>query len=107
VTCRVSEGFYSISLSTCMRISLSTSLVFLMSLYLSLFFGTRLSSFLSIVFLMPLPFLFCIGISDGDCSSKNSLGTHDLVKGLPPLVLAPGGEEGNFIFFPLFYVVLV
>ena len=56
---------------------------------------------------MPLPFFFCIGISDGDCSSKTSLGNDDIVKGFLPLVVAAGGEEGNCSFFPFLNVFLV
>jgi hypothetical protein len=56
---------------------------------------------------MPLPFLFCTGISDGDYSSKTSLGIDDLVKGFMPLVVATGGEEGKCSFFPFLDVVLV
>jgi hypothetical protein len=56
---------------------------------------------------MPLPFFFSTGISDGDCSSKTSLGTNDLVKGILPLVLAIVGEEEKCSFFPFLDVVLV
>jgi hypothetical protein len=56
---------------------------------------------------MPLPFFFCIGISGRDCSSTTSLGIYDLVKGLWPLVLTIGGEEGKCSFFPFLDVVLV
>jgi hypothetical protein len=56
---------------------------------------------------MPLPFFFSTGISDGDYSSKTSLGTNDVVKGLLPLVLAVVGEEGKCSFFPFLDVVLV
>jgi hypothetical protein len=38
---------------------------------------------------------------------KTSLGIHDLVKGLLPLILTAGGEEGQRSFFPLLDVALV
>jgi hypothetical protein len=57
---------------------------------------------------MPLPLFFCrIEDFGRDYSSKTSLGTDDLVKGLFPLVLAAGGEEEKCSFFPFFVAVLV
>jgi hypothetical protein len=99
--------FFSVSSSTYIGISLSTSSGFLVALLLSFFFCTGVSSFLSTGFPMPLPFLFCTGIYGRDCSSTTSLGIDDLVKGLLPLVLTVGGEEGKCSFFPFLDVVLV
>jgi hypothetical protein len=56
---------------------------------------------------MPLLFFLCIGISGMDCSSTTSLGIDDLVKGLLPLILTVGGEEGKSSFFPFLDVSLV
>jgi hypothetical protein len=107
MTCTVSTEFFSVSFSTYIGIALSASSRFLMSLSLFLLFCTGVSSFLSTRFLMPLIFFFCTGIFDGDCSSKTSLGTDDLVKGFLPLVVAAGGEEGKCSLFPFLDVVLV
>jgi hypothetical protein len=74
---------------------------------LSFFFCTGVSSSLSTGFPMPLPFFFCTRISGRDCSSTNSLGIDDLVKGLLPLILTVGWEEGKSSFFPLLDVSLV
>jgi len=107
VACTVSIGFFSVSYSTCIGIALSTSSAFLVDFLLSFFFCTGVSSFLSTGFPMTLPFFFCTGISGRDYSSTNSLGVDDLVKGLLPLVLTVGGEEGKCSFFPFLDVVLV
>ena len=56
---------------------------------------------------MPLPFFFCTWILGRDYSSTTCLGIDDLVKGLRPLVLTSGGEEGKCSFFPFLDVVLV
>jgi hypothetical protein len=42
-----------------------------------------------------------------DCSSTTSLGIDDLVKGILPLILTAGGEEGKSSFFPFLDVALV
>jgi len=107
VTCIISTGFFSVSSCTYIGIVLFTSLGFLVALFLSFFFCTWVSSFLSIGFPMPLPFFFCTRISGRDCSLTTSLGIDDLVKGLLPLVLTVEGEEGKCSFFPFLDVVLV
>jgi hypothetical protein len=121
-TCAVSAGFFSSFSSICTRVSLHVSSVFSKPFPLcffsckavfSLFFigflqsFTRISSSLSKGLLVPLPLIFCTGVSYKGCPLKSPLGIDGLMKGLLPLISAIGGREGKRSFFPFFDVTLV
>jgi hypothetical protein len=57
--------------------------------------------------LVPLPLIFCTGVSCKGFPLKSPLGIDDLVKGLLPLISIVGEGERKRIFFPFFYITLV
>jgi hypothetical protein len=79
----------------------------------SLFFIGFLQSFIGISsslskgIFVPLPLIFCTGVSCKGYPLKSPLGIDDLVKGILPLILAAGEGEGKRSFFPFFDVTLV
>jgi hypothetical protein len=70
-------------------------------------FCIGVSCFSSIVFSMPFPFFLCIGVYGKGCPLKSPLGIDDLVKGLLPLISTVGGGEGKRRFFHFFYFTFV
>ena len=68
---------------------------------------TGISSSLSKGILVPLPLIFCTGVSCKGYPLKSPLGIDGLVKGILPFISATREGEGKRSFFPFFDVTLV